>query len=328
MTFRFSAHIKLTAVSILLTTTSLLSALSPNEDSISFLSYNVRVDHEQDRNNENKWEYRRDKVVCLIKKHDPEILTLQEPNEAQIIDLKHDLGDRYEWIVGRASDLAYEHPERYISEQHRETQAIAYDKTRFTPVSSGRFWLAEDPSKEPVQTAWDGSEFTRVAVFANLFDSVNQRTLTILTAHFDHQGIEARINSAHLMVQKGKELSDGAPFIITGDFNTFQTGRAPEIYQAFKSHASICDIRESAPIQEGPVSTWVGWEYNNFNEKKLEILAPGMPPRWDHIFHSVQGIEATRTAVDDTQFEIEWENAIKTVYPSDHRPMVADFRFK
>lgn len=328
MKFSVSASIKLAAYTIILATTSLLSALSTNEVSIRLLSYNVRVDHEQDSYSENKWIHRRDKVVSLIKKHGPAILTLQEPNEAQIIDLKHDLGDRYEWIVGRASDLAYEHPELYISEQHRETQAIAYDKTRFIPMSSGRFWLAEDPTKEPLKEAWDGSPFTRVAVFANLFDNVNQKALTILTAHFDHQGIEARINSAHLMVQKGEELSDGAPFIITGDFNTFQTGRAPEIYQAFKTHASICDIRESAPIQEGPVSTWIGWEYNNFNEKKLEILAPGMPPRWDHIFHSVQGIEALRTAVDDTQFQIEWDNAVKTVYPSDHRPMVADFLLK
>lgn len=58
----------------------------------------------------------------------------------------------------------------------------------------------------------------------------------------------------------------------------------------------------------------------------MEQLVPGVPSRWDHIFISKQGLEVDLTAVCDDQFVIEWKGESKIIYPSDHRPMVVDFK--
>lgn len=309
-----------------LTFMGVLLMLPLQGETLRLMSYNVRVDHEQDANNENKWSLRSGMVISVIKNHAPTILTLQEPNEEQVKDLKEALGDKYLWIHGRASERAYDDPQNYISEQHRETQAIAFDKDRFELLDSDRFWLAPDPTKEPLQPVWNGSPFHRVTVYATLFDRVNKKAITILTAHFDHFKNEARVNSAHLIAQKALEIAQGNPFFITGDFNTWQNDGGPEVYQAFMDYQEqIIDVRQTTTNQQGPISTWVGWEYNGANEKKMEKLCPGEPSRWDQVFLSTKGIKVHSTEVDDIQFSIIWENKQKKVYPSDHRPIIVDF---
>lgn len=297
-----------------------------SENSIRFFSYNIRVDHEQDNQTENKWEFRAEKAISVIQKYLGDIIALQEPNVEQVEDIKTAVGPNYTWIYGKASDRAYVDYENYKSEQHRETQAIGFNHNRFILLDSGRFWLAEDPSIEPTIPAWDGSIFSRIAVYALLEERDTGKRLGIFTTHFDHVGVEARINSAKLLVQKAVELSNGAPFIISGDLNTFQSNGGPLVYEAFEHQFSlITDIRDSTQNQYGPVSTWVGWDYNAFNEKVLEQTMPGLPSRWDHIFLSKTGFTVEHTAVCDDQFKIEWDGAEKIVYPSDHRPMFVDF---
>lgn len=282
-----------------------------NNDNKNFclLSYNIRVDHEQDANCENKWIHRRQNAIYMITKYSPDIITIQEPNEIQVSDIKSELGENYDWVHFRASERAYMEPDNFPSEQHRETQTIGYNKSQFTCLKSGRFWLAEDCNEEPKQPAWDGSIFSRVAVYALLQEKLTGQTITIITAHFDHVGLNARINSAHLIVEKAKALSHGGPFIITGDFNTFQNDRGIEVYQAFLKHSEITDVRNATTNIFGPKSTWVGWDYNAFNERKMSEKCPGEPSRWDHIF--VSKINISRTEVDDTQFTIEWNNKQK-----------------
>ncbi len=293
-------------------------------DELRLLSYNVRIDHEQDADNENRWVLRAPHVVKVIQSHAPDLLALQEPNEAQVADLKKALGNRYGWIHGPACDKAYREPEKYLSEQHRETQAIAYDQKRFELLDSGRFWLAPDPTKEPETAPWDSSPFLRVAVYVTLYDRIQQQKITLITSHFDHKGLQTRLESVDLVVKKALELAGDHPFFITGDFNTFQNDGGPLVYEAFLKYRDLMqDVRDVASKQEGPLSTWVGWDYNAFNEKAMEKLCPGVPSRWDHVF--VSGVTVKRTAVDDSRFKIVWKGMTKEVYPSDHRPIIVDF---
>lgn len=296
-----------------------------SKNTIRFLSYNIRVDHEQDQETENKWEFRAAKAIYVIQKYLGEIVALQEPNVKQVDDIKAAFGPNYVWIYGKASDRAYEDYALFKSEQHRETQAIGFDHTRFNLLDSGRFWLAEDPCVEPTIPAWDGSIFSRVAVYAILEERNTGKKIGVFTCHFDHVGLEARINSAKLLVQKAVELSNGIPFIISGDLNTFQNDGGPLVYEAFKHQFNIItDVRDATQNQFGPVSTWVGWDYNPFNERVKELMFLG-PSRWDHIFVSKAGVTVERTAVCDDQFEMDWKGETKIVYPSDHRPMLIDF---
>lgn len=290
------------------------------------MSYNVRVDHEQDADTENRWSERSGRVFHVVTKYASDLYTFQEPNESQVADLKSLLGDEYEWVHYRASERAYQSPAEFESEQHRETQAIAFRRTRFELRDAGRFWLAPNPDREPEAAVWDASPFARIAVYAKLYDRTSDTLFTVITAHFDHQGIEARVRSVDLMVAYGLEISEGTPFILTGDFNTFEdvNGKS-EIYDAFLGYSdSITDVREVTAKVYGPVSSWVGWYYNPFNQDRLAELRPGIPCRWDHIFLSKGGFDVFQTGVIDDRFMIECDGVAKEVYPSDHRPIVSD----
>lgn len=300
-----------------------------NPQLIRLMSYNVRVDHEQDSNSENQWSVRRPILEEVITKYDGDILALQEPNERQIFDLKETFGDKYAIYYAKASERAYEKPEDFISEQHRETMAIFWQKERFTSFDNGRFWLAPQPDQEPDKIAWDGSPFTRVAIYVGLEDRLTGQRFYLVTAHFDHLGLAARVNSAHLIMNKALEISQTLPVFVCGDFNTFEHGfGGPETFNAFSEYFDkFDDIRTIAKENLGTNATWVGWDYNPFNEVLLKQQYPELSARWDHLFISKSNINVLRTAVPDDRFVIEWDHAKKTVYPSDHRPIVCDFLF-
>ncbi len=286
-----------------------------NPAAIRAMTFNIRVDHAEDRNTENEWQYRLEKVTHVVNKYKPDILALQEPISAQLDDLKKSLGANYSWISAPSSD----------HDPLSEVVAIAYKNERFDLKKSGRFWLAPDPTQEPGSPAWDGSSYPRVAAYGTLEDKKTEKVFSIFNAHFDHKGSEARINSAKLMGSKASELSDQTPYLIMGDFNTFPNDRGLEAYEALKDHKDVIDAREIAGKRYGPDNTWIGWDYSPWNLKKMQQRFPDSPFRLDHIFLSRAGFRVDRTAVVDDRFKIKWENEKKEVYPSDHRPVIADF---
>jgi hypothetical protein len=87
-------------------------------------------------------------------------------------------------------------------------------------------------------------------------------------------------------------------------------------------------VRSAAKANLGINSTWVGWDYNAFNEAVIKQQFPGFTTRWDQLFISKSNVNVVRTAVPDDSFKIEWNDAEKTVYPSDHRPIICDFLFE
>lgn len=87
----------------------------------------------------------------------------------------------------------------------------------------------------------------------------------------------------------------------------------------------IVDVRSIAKELEGPESTWIGWDYNAFNEKEMDKVMPNVPSRWDHIFLSKNDFSVSKSIVCDDKYEIEWKGERKIVYPSDHRPILMDF---
>lgn len=301
-----------------------------NTETFRLMSYNVRIDHEQDAGTENQWSERAGRVLHVITKYASDLYTFQEPNESQVVDLKRALGDDYGWVHYRASERAYQNPANFENKQDHETQAIAFRKKRFNLIDSGRFWLAPNPDQEPETSVWDASPFSRIAVYAKLYDRISDCSLTIITAHFDHKGIEARKHSVDLMISYANKISEGNAYVLTGDFNTFEeTDGSSEIYNKFLEYSdTITDVRKLTSEIYGPVSSWVGWDYNAFNQRQLEEIQPGITCRWDHMFLSNGRFEVARTAVADDRFAINRDGIVKEVYPSDHRPIISDLSLK
>jgi len=305
----------------------------PTSSELRIMSYNIRVDHEADQNTENEWRFRRDKVINVIKHYDPDIIGIQEPNNAQVEDLKEEFKEKYDIVHVPANPIAYQDRETYKSEQHRETHAIMFRRDKIELIGKiQHFWLAENPQQLPEQPQWDGSPFTRLAVYAELCDKKTGRIFHLFNAHFDHVGTIARINSAKLMMDTALKISEGRPFVVLGDFNTFVRDGGPETREAFEEYEAqgVFDVRKMAKEIHGPNNTWVGWSNNQFREEVIKINNPEETlkegqdqARFDQFYVS-DNLEVKRTAVADDQWEILWNGNQKRVYPSDHRPIIAD----
>lgn len=297
------------------------------------MSYNIRVDHEADQNTENQWKFRIDKVVSLINNYDPDVIGLQEPNESQVEDLQKRFMDTHEIVYVVVNEKAYEDRELYKSEQHREAHAVMYRKDRIQLIGEiGHFWFAESPNQFPETPQWGGSPFARMAVHAALKDKNTNKVFHIFNAHFDHvynpnSNTDARVESAKLMSETALKVSQGAPIMLMGDFNTFVEDGGPEILAAFKGYEKdgIYDVRDIASAIHGINNTWVGWTNNSYNEEAIKKQYPKDKQdqiRYDQFY--VRGINALQTGVADDQWNVEFNGEEKRVYPSDHRPIIAD----
>ena len=88
----------------------------------------------------------------------------------------------------------------------------------------------------------------------------------------DHVGVVARREGARLVIRKIREIAQGAPVIVTGDFNVDQTD---EIYSIFTHSGLLVDSYEAARLRFA--------ENGTFNSFDSSIYTPS---RIDHVFVS------------------------------------------
>jgi endonuclease/exonuclease/phosphatase family metal-dependent hydrolase len=94
-----------------------------------------------------------------------------------------------------------------------------YRTDRFEQLDSGHFWLSETPDV-PGSKSWDSS-LPRMLSWVVLQDRrAPQRPFVFANVHFDHRGLQARLESARLLRQRAADLQEQFPIVLTGDFNT------------------------------------------------------------------------------------------------------------
>ena len=235
--------------------------------SIKVMTYNIRLDTEQD--GVNAWPKRTKKVFELIRKYDPDILGVQEALHHQMQDLVKNLNE-YGYVgVGRDD-----------GKEKGEYSAILYKKKKFDVKEKGTFWLSKTPDV-PGSKDWDAA-ITRVASWATLIDKNSTRQFLILNTHFDHIGKEARTNSAELIKNKLPKLAHSLPVIVTGDFNCT---REELPYTTLMQPTSI-KLTDAAPAS--PSGTFCGFEVG-----KIECRAI------DYIFYSSPWEASNYTVIKD-----------------------------
>ncbi len=205
------------------------------------MSFNIRYGTADD--GENSWPHRRDLVVDTIRDFDPDLLGTQEtvPFQADWI-AEHLPGyTRIGWSRDASAD--------------GEQCTIFVRTDRFEVVDSGQFWLSETPD-EPHSRSWDSS-LPRITTWVILRDRSGAKDdFVFANTHFDHRGRKARLESAHLLVERASGLS-GAPIILTGDFNC---GEGSEPWQVLTESGIFRDTwRVVHPEPEGPEGTFNGF---------------------------------------------------------------------
>jgi endonuclease/exonuclease/phosphatase family metal-dependent hydrolase len=277
--------IKLFAVLMLLNLTAAAQRKTANY--INVMSYNIRYNNTQD--GENAWPNRKDNVKALIKFHDADILCVQEALALQVDQLIENTN--YERVgVGRTD-----------GKREGEFSAIYFDKTRFSKKDGGTFWLSETPDKP--SKGWDAA-ILRVCTWVKLHDKWNKKDFIVFNTHYDHVGVQARIESAKLIKKKIMEIAPALPVILTGDLNVTPETEAVATIKTFLTDTKEATIEPAY----GPEGTFNSFKFN----------AP-LKERIDYIFIN-KGFNVQKFGV------LTDSKGLK--YPSDHLPILARLFFK
>lgn len=265
-----------------------VNSLVAQDDAFTVAAFNLRMNTPND--GENAWPHRKEMVKGLIRYHELDIIGTQEGFRSQLDDILE------------LEEFAVTGSGRDDGKQAGEHSAIFYRKSRFKLLASGDFWLSETP--EVPGKGWDATCCNRIASWAKFHDNAAKKEFYVFNAHFDHQGIIARRESAKLIVAKIKQIAKDAPVILTGDLNS-----TPETEQV-KLIANVLNdafaVAETKPY--GPVGTFNGFKFD----------AP-LKDRIDYVFTSKHFQVLKYAALTDS---------FNGRYPSDHFPVVAKLIYR
>lgn len=247
---------------------------------------------------ERVWENRRDLCIKTIKKQDPDMFCLQEV-----------IYDSYSWFRKKFGKdyycFGFEGPEmdpwtegyHYIGKN-----VIFFKKSRFDWVSSGSYWLSENPTIAG-SMSW-GTNRARHCNWVRIRDRKTGRELRIINTHLDHKSDSARLEQMKMIVEECGQYSPDLPQILCGDFNSGIENAPVRLLRSDETWSEMYeDIHGKAEA---------GFTYHGF---KGEGRKKGR--RIDFIFH--------KGPVEVTAAEMVKDHEGK-VYPSDHYFIMADFR--
>ncbi len=265
----------------------LLAVVAVAQEPINVMSFNIRLNTSSD--GINAWPNRVKKVTSQIRFHDADIFGVQEALHNQMLDLQKNL-PAYNYVGTGRDD----------GKTQGEYSAIFYNRNRFDTVRSGTFWLSKNPD-QPGSKDWDAA-ITRVCSWVELIDKKAgpaSGSFYFFNTHFDHIGVEARKNSAELILQKIQSLAGNKPIIVTGDFNTEPDKDPYRIMTAF-----LLDAKKiSREPHYGPSGTFTGFESKEKSDMPI-----------DYIFVS-KGVDVLKHAT----LSQSWQG----LFSSDHYPVFA-----
>lgn len=266
----------------------LMMFTTTNAQKLSFATYNLRYANTTDVGN--LWADRKQAVVGLIQYHQFEIFGVQEAVKLQLEYLKQAMPDFDYYGVGRDD-----------GKSAGEHSSIFYLKDRFMLLDKGDFWLSQTPEKPGF--GWD-SKINRICSWVKLKDKKSKKIFFVFNAHYDHQGMVARVESSKLVLDKITTIAGKYPVVFMGDLNG---GRDTAWYLSLANSALI---KDSYGLVSHPYQ--LNGSFNGFNttEVRKDVI--------DHIFVS-KHFKANRWAVlTDTYYG---------KYPSDHFPVAVELEF-
>jgi len=186
------------------------------EKDLIIATFNIRYDNPQD--DPNTWENRQLAVSQLIHFHGFDIFGIQEGLRHQVKDLENLLPNFNFVGVGRDD-----------GKEKGEYSAIFYRKDKFMIKKTSTFWLA--PETDHPNKGWDAA-LPRICTWAKMEETETGREFYAFNTHFDHRGVEARKQSAALILEKIKAINkENLPVFLMGDFNVDQTTEAYHLLQ-------------------------------------------------------------------------------------------------
>lgn len=268
------------------------SCTGKKEDILRVMTLNIRYDNPAD--SLNSWSLRSKQICNFIKDRKPDIIGLQEA-----------LSDQYELLDSALQEFSSSGAGRDDGAKGGEMNPIFFRKDKFDIVRTITFWLSKTP-EVPGSKDW-GSSLPRIVTWLELVKKDNHQHLFVFNTHFAHDSDSARINSAEILIDQIPAITEGFPFVITGDFNMLPESREYSILTGPDDGVPLFKdafyISEKKP--EGPSYT-----FNGFSDEPGE-------GRIDYIF--------VRNGMKVIGHRI-YTHREGNVYLSDHWPVEADIR--
>lgn len=203
-----------------------------------FLSYNLRNAGIREEAASNKWSYRRNAVVDLITKEDPDVLSLQEDSSEQL-----------EYIRGafKGSHNVYLDPAFY--EADKAYNAILVRRT-LKVSGSGAFWICGNGQ---TQSKIAGSICFRHATFVQLQQA--HGSLLVVNLHLDHtDDAAAKQTEMKAFIGLLGNIAGAPPVrtIVVGDFNNIPKMEPHFLLEKF-------GMRDAAQLQGSEDGTFSCW---------------------------------------------------------------------
>jgi endonuclease/exonuclease/phosphatase family metal-dependent hydrolase len=218
---------------------------------INIISYNIRLNTNSD--GVNAWPNRKDNVKALVKFYDADILCVQEALPEQFDYLSE--GTDFD-VVGVGRD---------DGKRKGEFSAVYFNKNRFTKKDGGTFWLSTTP--DVPSKGWDAA-LNRVCSWVRLYDKFNKKEFLVFNTHYDHVGVQARIESAKLLKQKIQEIAPKLPVVFTGDLNVTPETEAIATIKSFLTDSK--EISVEAPY--GPDGTFNAFKWDSPLKNRIDYI--------------------------------------------------------
>ena len=162
-------------------------------------------------------EERMQNVVDMIKRHDPDLIGIQEATDEDWKPfLQNKLGEEYA-CVGHGREKG----------SVGEGTPILYRKDKFTLLREGTYWLSDTPE---VWSKHEGSRQSRIFTYVLLSRNSDGKEFVLVNTHLDTKGPDIRILQIESLKKQIRALGlDEYPLLLTGDMNSRRDSESGEI---------------------------------------------------------------------------------------------------
>jgi endonuclease/exonuclease/phosphatase family metal-dependent hydrolase len=274
---------------------------------IRLLSHNIRYAATNLDKGEKPWPMRAPQLIAELRFHTitaPEsFICLQEVLHKQLIDIVRGLNETSS--NAKSSEWAFLGVGRDDGKQAGEYCPILYRPAVWNLIESRTIWLSQTPDRP--SRGWDAA-CNRLLTIGIFEHRQSRRRVVAMNTHLDHVGVEARANSAKLIIQEILKASKGndMPTFLAGDFNSEEN---QEAYLALSAGDSpVQDLQGLVPEKRryGYRETFTGFDSWTGSSVRIDFLFLGKYSPWKVLTYAVL------------------ENKFDGLYVSDHRAVVAD----
>lgn len=286
------------------------NAGAPN-GGMTVATYNIRYANRGDSINGNGWMQRLPVIAQLVKFYDFDIFGTQEGLYQQIEGLKDSL-----------QGYAYTGVGRDDGKQAGEHSAIFYKTAKFRLLEQGNFWLStvtDMPNK-----GWDAA-LPRICSWGKFKVIDTGFEFYLFNLHMDHVGVQARAESAKLVLSKIAGFPSATPVILTGDFNVDQRN---ESYALINNSGQLKDSYEKAAVKYALNGTFNNFKPDNKSDSRIDhiFVSPAFTVQRYGILTDSYRLKTTDTAA--APITGKQPGMFTARLPSDHFPVMVKLEYR